>query len=332
MMHYFIELANPLWLLGMLPLLITAAIVVAKVKKCIQYRYPLSSFLSAKKGNSGARYIQFFYILRCALLFLLALTSARPQLVDSQSPITVEGLDIMLALDFSGSMISQDTVGDPRSRIDVAKEEVKRFVQARTDDAIGLVVFGGDAVTRCPITHDKKMLITIIDETFVGDIVDPRETHLATALIAAANRLKQSRAKSKIIILLTDGHPSEGDMSAQMAIEVARALHIKIYTIGVGYDEPRTITHPLYGTVTVPETIDGALLRKIATDTNGAFFLAHNAQDMKKIYATIDELEKSHSTKPIFSHKYELGFVGIVFAIIIVCCEILISTYVWFGL
>src|SRR5205807_2795308 len=103
----------------------------------------------------------------------------------------------------------------------------------------------GDAVTRCPITHDKKMLATIIDESHIGDIIDPRETHLATGLITAANRLKQSQAKSKVIILLTDGHPSEGDMSSETAIEIARALNIKIYTIGEGYDEPRTITHPL---------------------------------------------------------------------------------------
>lgn len=302
-----------------------------KIKKQAIYSYPLGSVLAARKGAFRHKYRLFLYLLRFLLLCLLALIVARPLLIDSRSEVTVTGIDMVLALDLSASMSQRDSEDDSRTRIEIAKDEAVQFIEKRVNDAIGLVIFGNVAVSRCPITYDKKLLKEIVRQLDIG-IIDYNGTMLSTALITALSRLKHSHAKSKIIIVLTDGQPSDGDMSPDTVIEVARHMGVKIYTIGIGYDQPRRVQHSIFGAVVMPATIDNTLLKKIAGQTSGQYFVAHNAGEMHAIYEAIDRLEKSEITAPLFSKQYELGFIGILIAISLVCSEIIISTFLWFGL
>lgn len=327
---YFIRFFNGSWLYWLVPLVILAAIVRYTIKKQVTYRYSLGSFLSARRAGTRHPYKKILYGCRFLLLCVLALTAARPQLVDSRSQITVEGVDIMIALDLSGSMNSQDFENDPRTRIEIAQQEAIRFIQKRTNDAIGLVIFGADAISRCPITHDKKLLEAIVKQSSVGSI-NHDGTVLSTALITAASRLRNSKAKSKIIILLTDGEPSEGDMNPEKAIEVAQKMGIKIYTIGIGSDQPQII-QSFFGPMRIPPTINSDLLKKIASHTKGQYFVARNATEMQAVYDTIDQLEKTEITTPLFSNQHEVGIWGILAAFVLVCSEIILSTFIWFSL
>ena len=157
-----------------------------------------------------------------------------------------------------GSMSHPHHVDDAGRALRLPKKEAIRFVDKRPHDAIGLVIFGNQALTRCPLTVDKRMLKDSIAHVDIG-IVDHNGTVLAQAVVAAANRLKDSKAKSKIIILLTHGAPSENDLDPRIALEVAKRLGIKIYTIGIGGDDPVYINHPFYGRIPIAATLDQAI-------------------------------------------------------------------------
>jgi Ca-activated chloride channel family protein len=180
------------------------------------------------------------------------------------------------------------------------------------------------------LTLDKSILKNIVYELEVG-VIPPEGTVLATALITAANRLKNSKAKSKIIILLTDGEPSQGDISPDTAIDAASKLGIKVYTVGIGSDETRTMMHPFYGPIAMPG-VNKDLLSRIATSTGGQFFMAQSAADMREIYDTIDALEKTETEAPVFSSFWDIfvPFVWIIFGLVML--ELLLSSFVWFGL
>lgn len=267
---------------------------------------------------------------RLLVLIVLVLLCAKPQLVDTRSSIIVEGIDIMLVMDVSGSMGYIDYEDDRRSRIEIAKDEAIRFIQKRTHDAIGLVIFGNEAVSRAPLTLDKPLLTSFVKTLDLG-IINPDGTLLATALVTAANRLKHSKAASKVMILLTDGEPSEGDYDPQVALEIAKKLGIKIYTIGIGSDEERFMQHPFYGIVRAPK-INSALLTRLAQETGGRFFIARNAKDMRTIYDTIDQLEKTKQETPIFSKYYDV-FVPVIWLLIgLLLIPLCMATGRWFGL
>ena len=205
-----------------------------------------------------------------------------------------------------------------------------RFVNKRTNDAIGLVIFGKDALSRVPLTLDKKIINTII--------IRPRNWNhrsrrhrFDTAIITAANRLKNSKAKSRIMILLTDGAPSENDTDPNLAIVLAKKMGIKIYTVGIGSDEEQFMVHPLYGLIPKPK-INKALLTQIAHETGGKFFLARNSKDMRAIYDTIDSLEKTTHETSLFNKYYDI-FIPFVWGVIILLfTELLLSTTIWFGI
>jgi Ca-activated chloride channel family protein len=253
---------------------------------------------------------------------------ADPQMIDYASQIRVDGIDMVLVLDVSGSMQFQDYDDAQKSRLDIAKEEAIRFIQMRDNDAIGLVIFGQDAMSRCPITLDKIMLERIVNDLHIG-IINPDGTMLVTAMVTAANRLKSSKAKSKIMIVLTDGEPSDGDMDAEVILQIARELGIKIYTVGIGSEQEQVFMHPFYGMVQKPK-VNTALLTHFAKSSGGQFFMAHNAQDMRRIYATIDQLETTKHDIPLFSRATDfLQYLGPV-ALIFLISEILLSTVVWF--
>lgn len=294
------------------------------------YEYPVTSLLARRTSNVAPTHKTVFTIMRFTVFVLLIFLMGKPQLVDNRSNIVVDGIDIMLALDVSGSMHFQDYDDDKRSRLQVAKDEALRFVNKRTNDAIGMVIFGKDALSRVPLTLDKKIINNLISSLEIG-VIDPDGTVLSTAIITAANRLKGSKASSKVMILLTDGAPSENDTDPAMAIELARKMGIKIYTVGIGSDEDQYIIHPLYGMIPKPK-INKALLNTIAQDTGGKFFLARNSKDMRAIYDTIDTLEKTSHETSLFNKFYDI-FIPFVWCIIIILLlELILSTTIWFGI
>jgi len=325
---YFLRFAQLSFLYVLVPLLGLLVWLRKHYHKPVLYQYSLATELYNNRVVSTHPYKKIFYALRFLILLLLAFLIAKPQWVDSRSKVPVEGIDIVLVLDVSGSMQFQDY--DNRSRVDVAKEEAIRFIKKREYDALGLVIFGKDAVSRCPITLDRTLLKTIVDELNIG-VVDPVGTMLITAMITAANRLKHSQAKSKVMIVLTDGEPSEGDMDPSLAVEVAKRLGIKIYTIGIGSEKNEMLMHPLYGLIAKPK-VNKELLTDVAEKTGGHYFMAHNAGDMRHIYDTIDLLEKTEHEVPVFSKYYDMFTPFIFMTIGLVILEIVLSSFIWFAL
>jgi Ca-activated chloride channel homolog len=323
----FVHLKNAFFLV---PIFLIVLCLRTWWHKPVRYTYSLTQLFQSTAPTLFSAGRLFCKVIRFLALSILLFLSLQPQLVDLRSQITVDGIDMVLVLDVSGSMQFKDYGDQQKSRVEVAKEEAIRFVEKREYDAIGLVIFGNDAVSRCPITSDKNMLKKMIGDLHIG-IVDSEGTVLARAIIAAANRLKQAKAKSKVMIVLTDGEPSEQDLDMSAAIKVARDLGIKIYTVGIGSETEEFFMHPLYGIVQKPR-VNAKLLEAIAQQTGGQFFMAHNAHDMRTIYEKIDQLEKTTHDVPIYSKYYDLitplGHV----AFCLLAIELLLSSFVWFCL
>lgn len=327
-MHYFLRLAIPLATYILVPIALCCAALVWRRRKVVVYRYSLVSSLKAQGLTTRHPFKKILAIFRLITLLTLAFLAGKPQLVDPRSKVEVEGIDMVLVLDVSGSM--QHTDFDERSRLDVAKQEALRFIAKRVNDPIGVVVFGKHVISRCPLTLDKTMLRSVIGDLQLG-IVDPDGTVLSRALVTAVNRLKQSTATSKVIILLTDGEPSEGDLQPQVALEAAKRYGIKIYTIGIGSEEQRFAMHQLYGLVAIPR-VNKELLDILADETGGKSFLAQNPDDMRAIYDTIDQLETTVHETDIFSNYYDI-FVPCVWALsVLLLLEQILATFLWFGI
>lgn len=329
-MEYFVQFAYIKALYVFVPTVFLLSWYKLKKHKGARYRYPLASTL--KKNNVITRHPhkKILFFMRFITLLGLALLIGKPQLVDPRSMMNVEGIDIVLVLDISDSMNLPHHADDKRSRIDVAKQEAIYFVEKRTNDAIGVVVFGNEAFSRCPLTVDKQMLKEIISDVHIG-MVDRNGTLLSTSVVTAANRLKRSKAASKVMILLTDGEPSENDSDPRNAIEIAKQLDIRIYTIGIGSDQEIWIQHPLYGPVAVKTTLNKKLLTTMANETGGRFFEAKNATDMRLIYDTIDKLEKTEIESPVFTKRYDTFIPFVLFILAMILLELLLSSVVWFG-
>jgi Ca-activated chloride channel family protein len=238
-------------------------------------------------------------VARVLALMLLVVALARPQIVRHEEEIHTEGIDIMLALDISGSMQAEDF--KPKNRIFVAKQTISQFLGLAKNDRIGLVVFAGEAFTQCPLTLDYDVLRTLIDKVEIGMIEDG--TAIGTALANCVSRLKDSAAKSKVVILLTDGENNAGKIDPATAAKIAQALGVRVYTIGVGKEggAPIPVNHPVYGRVyarnpdgsLVLSKMDEGLLRSIAESTGGQFFRATDADALRRIYAQILDLERT---------------------------------------
>lgn len=297
-----------------------------------RYRFSYLSFAKSKGLAPKGRRKKIIFLLRALSLTALMLLMARPQLVDSNSQIHVEGVDMVLVLDVSGSMQCFDDVKDQRSRLAVAKQEAIQFIQKRENDPIGLIIFGRHAVSRCPLTLDKKMLQDIINDIDIG-VIDPQGTALAVSMVTAANRLKNSKAKSKIMILLTDGEPTpDVDIDPQAALDVVKKLGIKVYTIGIGAEHGGLWNDPLFGIRQMGFSLNKPLLEHIARETGGHFFEAKNPRDMKSIYEKIDALEKTEYEATLFT-KYDDVYKPLLCAVLLgIFGELLISTFVWFAL
>ncbi|MBN2036665.1 MAG: VWA domain-containing protein [Chitinispirillaceae bacterium] len=237
-------------------------------------------------------------ILRCAGLGLLALALARPQMGRTDSEVTTEGVDIMLILDISESMRALDF--KPDNRLTVAKQTIAEFIKKRESDRLGLVVFAARAFTKCPLTLDHSVLGSLLDQVSFTDF--SFQTAIGTALATAANRLKDSPAKSRVIILATDGANNAGEIPPVTAAKAAKELGIKIYTIGIGKKGkvpiPVQVQNPFTGKVSrqvqmVESDLDEQTLVDIADATGGNYFRATDAEKLKEIYGQIDTMERT---------------------------------------
>ena len=232
------------------------------------------------------------FVLRCAAFVLLVVALARPQDVDEQRRSSAEGIDIMLAVDVSGSMLARDFKPD---RITAAKEVAGRFIADRYGDRLGLVVFAGEAFTQSPLTTDQSTLQTMLSRIRSGIIEDG--TAIGNGLATAINRLRESDAKSKVIILLTDGVNNRGEIAPLMAADIAADMGIKVYTIGVGTrgKAPYPVVD-MFGNMSfqpMDVEIDEKTLEGIAERTGGRYFRATDNEKLKAIYDEINQLEKS---------------------------------------
>lgn len=314
------------------PLLLAFALYRLKFHNAPIYQYPLAKMLAGQGGVKKSHHKTIFFLLRLATLLGLTLLIMRPQWVDERSNVMVDGIDIILTLDVSGSMRFFDDINDRRPRLDVAKQEAIRFVQKRIDDPIGLVIFGKEALSRCPLTLDKHILTEAISDLELG-VIDPDGTWLGTGLATAVNRLRTSKAKSKIIVLLTDGAPTPEQIDPELATDMAKKFGIKVYTIGVGNEQGGYDIHPFYGNVVpIGANLNVALLQNIANQTGGKFFRAKNPQDMRTIYDTIDRLEKTEHQTNIFHRYYEAFLTFIWIVLIALGLELLLRLFIWRGI
>ncbi|RME26281.1 MAG: VWA domain-containing protein [Deltaproteobacteria bacterium] len=292
-----IEWASPWWLLGILP-----ALLVPWWGRGPRLRH--ASVAAIAQGRSLRTALAWVpRALGSAALVLICVALARPQLVDRERIVDSEGIDIMLVLDTSGSMEAEDYTlnGRPASRLEVAKEVIADFVAGRPNDRIGLVVFGEEAFTQVPLTLDHDALIEILRQVVLG-VAGRRATALGDAMAVAGARLKDLDAPSKVMILLTDGRNNAGQVPPLEAAEAARALGIRVYTVGIG----TTGGGGLRGFFTGRGgDLDEKTLQAIARITNARYFRADDTQALRDVYATIDQLERSTAEAREFVHTEE---------------------------
>lgn len=247
-------------------------------------------------------------VLRCLTFVSVVCALARPQTHNSWDNKTVEGIDIMLAMDVSTSMLAEDL---KPNRIEAAKDVASEFISGRPSDNIGLAIFAGESFTQCPLTTDHGSLLNLLhnvrtDIAARGLIQDG--TAVGMGLANAVSRLKESKAKSKVVILLTDGSNNMGDISPLTAAQIAHSLGIRVYTIGVGTNKVAPYPMPVAGGVqyvNMPVEIDTKTLSEIAAITEGNFYRATNNRELKQIYRDIDKLEKTKMNVTTFSKRYE---------------------------
>ena len=289
------RLATP-WALVLLPLAGVAIWLLTRRLRSGGPRlaFPDAARLAALPVSPWVRLERVLPWLRGGAIVLTVVALARPQAGSSQTTVSSNGVDIVIALDVSGSMRCEDTRS--KNRLRVAKECITRFVAGRPEDRIGVVTFGSVATTRCPLTLDHEMLMRFVEDV---DFAPPGEdrTALGMGLATAVNRMRASKAKSKLVVLVTDGRNNAGQLGPESAAEAARALGFKVYTIGVGSEGevPCLVDDPRVGRryVQIQADFDEAGLRKIAELTGARYFRAADAGGFAKAFSEIDALEKT---------------------------------------
>jgi Ca-activated chloride channel family protein len=286
------QLADPIWLLALLGL----PWLVWRHHAGCEHGALLASRLPRKTGGAWRLHLPFYLALAAFAILVVAL--ARPRLGYSWEEATTEGIDIQIVLDVSGSMAAEDF--QPKNRLEVAKQVVRDFIARRPGDRIGITVFGGSALTRSPLTTDRRMLDELVASVELSTVADG--TAIGVALANAASRLKDSTAKSKVVLLLTDGVNNAGEIDPLSSAAVAQGLGLKVYTVGVGKagkaPVPLPSRDPLTGRIVTRRVlmdvdIDEKLLESIAERTGGSFYRATDPETLMAIFDRIDKLEKT---------------------------------------
>ncbi len=282
---------NPEYLYLLLLIIPLIAWYIIRLSKT-QASFKLASINAFKDMKPGLRvYMRHLpFVLRVFSIALIIVVIARPQSVNSWEETETQGIDIVLALDVSGSMLSQDLQPD---RLQAAKKVASEFVTDRKNDNIGLVVFAGESFTQCPLTTDHKVLLNLLNEIEFGIIEDG--TAIGLGLATSVNRLKDSDSDSRVVILLTDGTNNSGQIAPLTAADLARSYGIRVYTVGVGTTgmAPTPVQTPFgIRMQNMPVDIDEKTLTEIAVMTGGQYFRAQDTEGLRQVYDEIDEMEK----------------------------------------
>jgi Ca-activated chloride channel family protein len=278
--------------------------------------------LSPAMAGGRARFRPVLFVLRIICLVALIVAMARPQSSNTTENIESEGIDMVLSMDVSGSMLAEDF---HPNRIEAAKNVALKFVDQRPGDRIGLVIFSGESFTMCPITIDHNVLKEQISQIQNGMVTDG--TSIGMGLATAVDRLRNAKGKSRVIILMTDGVNNMGLIDPLTALEIAKAYKVRVYTIGIGTmgQAVMPVKTP-YGVQKqmVPVEIDEKLLRQIATQTGGKYFRATGNKTLETIYDDIDKLEKTRVDITSYKHYAELFFPFAMIAVIALALEMLL--------
>lgn len=283
------------------------------------FRLTTLSWLGKVKPSAKVRFRPVLFVLRIIGLVALIIALARPQSSNMVENIDSNGIDIVLGIDVSGSMLSEDF---KPNRIEAAKAVAMKFVDERPTDRIGLVIFAGESFTMCPVTIDHNVLKEQIQQVRSGLLIDG--TSIGMGLATAVDRLRYATGKSKVIILMTDGVNNTGLIDPNTALEIAKAYKVRVYTIGVGTMGQAPYPMPNGSVQMMPVEIDEQLLRTIATQTGGEYFRATNNKALANIYSDINKLEKTKVEVNSFKHYAELFFPFAMLACICLLLEIVL--------
>ena len=322
----FFEYPKLLWLLVVPALLVLHYIYLELAQRHPHLRVSTSIPWLVKRTTlaSSIRHIPF--VLRIVALSLIVVAIARPRSSEVIEKIDAEGIDIVLAMDVSTSMLARDFTPD---RISASKDIAIEFIAQRPTDRMGIVVFAGESYTQCPLTTDRAALINMMKEVETGLIDDG--TAIGNGLATAIARMKDSDAKSRVVILLTDGVNNSGEVSPQMAVEIAKTYGIRVYTIGVGREgmAPYPVMTPWGVEVRNLEVeIDEDLLKQIADETGGRYFRANDNTKLAEIYDEINQMEKARTTVDSFPVYKELFGTYALLALLLILAELVLNWFV----
>lgn len=286
--------ADPIYFLLLIPVLVFFFLHLSgKIGREAVLRFSSVELVKRSGGKKLTAGRALSSLFRLAVLTLLIFAMARPQTGTGEDKSTQQVVDIVISLDVSGSMATLDF--QPDNRLVAAKLEAKRFIEERKNDRLGLVIFAGQSFTQCPLTVDHKAIATLLDKIQLGTLEDG--TAIGLGLASAVNRLKDSEAKTKIAVLLTDGVNNAGEIDPLTAAELAKQFKVRVYTIGVGKDGMSylPIEDPTFGTrlLKVETQIDEKMLDTIARKTGGSYFRAQDSRALREIFKEIDRLEKT---------------------------------------
>jgi len=325
------QFASP-WLLALVlivPLLVTRNFLNKKATKPATIRYTRTNLMNGLPTSWRIKMKPLGYVLRMIAITLAILALARPQFVQGRETISGEGVEIALALDISGSMASLDF--EPSNRLDASKQVIGDFVAERQYDKLGLVVFASEAFNQSPLTLDHNMLSRSLDQVELAtDLGIEDGTAIGLGVANAANMLANSEAESKVVILLTDGVNNSGQIDPLSAAEAAKALGIKVYTIGAA--RPGQVPVPVQGSSQIvyqESTLDEETLMQVADITGGMYFRAEDTAGLREIYDEINAMEKSTVEVQVFNHYTELAAIFLIPAVLIILLEVLLRKTVF---
>ena len=323
------EFKNPLFFLLLLVLVPYIVWYVMRFKQSLPSLKVPDTTKYVKVPKTFRLYLMHLpFLLRIILISLVVCILARPQSRHSWSNTDVEGIDIMLAVDVSTSMLAQDF---KPNRVEALKEIAQRFIEKRPNDNMGLTMFAGEAYTQCPLTTDHTVLMNLYNSVdcnmAMRGVIDDG-TAIGDGIMNAILRLKESQAKSKVIILLTDGVNNSGNISPQTAAEIAKKYGIRIYTIGIGRNGMAPYPLPTGGPAMLPVEIDEETMTKISTETGGQYFRAQKNAELDAIYQDIDKMERTKFNVKQFSRRGELYQPFALAAMAVLLLEILLRTVV----
>ena len=322
----FLEYPKLLWLLVVPVLLVAHYVYLELAQRHPHLRVSTAVPWLVKKTTTTTSLRHIPFALRIIALTLIIIAIARPRSSEVIEKIDAEGIDIVMAMDVSTSMLARDFTPD---RISASKDIAIEFIAQRPTDRMGIVVFAGESYTQCPLTTDRAALINMMKEVETGLIDDG--TAIGNGLATAIARMKDSDAKSRVVILLTDGVNNSGEMSPQMAVEIAKTYGIRVYTIGVGKEgmAPYPVMTPWGVEIKNLEVeIDEDLLKQIADETGGRYFRANDNTKLAEIYNEINKMEKARTTVDSFPVYQELFGKYALLALLALLAELIFNWFV----